>query len=144
MHVESILKHKGNQVATVAADATVKAAAILLHGRRIGALIITDAQHAIVGILSERDVVAAVAQRGERALELRVSDVMTREVVTCAPDDTIRHIMAVMTSRRIRHIPVVVDGQLAGIISIGDVVKSRIEETELEAQMLRDYVMAGH
>ena len=144
MHVEAILKHKGNQVATIAADATVKAAAILLHGRRIGALVITETQGRVAGIVSERDIVAAIAQRGERALDLRVSDIMTREVVTCAPGDTVRHIMAVMTSHRIRHVPVVADDRLAGIVSIGDVVKSRIEETELEARSLRDYVMAGH
>ncbi|MEX2648732.1 MAG: CBS domain-containing protein [Alphaproteobacteria bacterium] len=144
MHVEAILKNKGREVTTIAPETTVKAAAVMMHGRRIGALVVTDPQGRIAGIVSERDIVAAIAQRGERALDLKVADLMTREVVTCAPGDTVRHLMTVMTSRRMRHIPVVVDGRLAGIVSIGDVVKSRIEESEMEANMLRDYVMAGH
>ncbi len=144
MHVEAILKHKGGEVATIPPETTVKAAAVMLHGRRIGALVVTDAQRRVAGILSERDIVAAIALRGERALDLQVADLMTREVVTCAPGDTVSHLMTVMTARRIRHIPVVVDGRLAGIVSIGDVVKSRIEESETEARVLRDYVMTGH
>jgi CBS domain-containing protein len=144
MLVKAILEHKGAEVATIAPEATVKAASVMLHGRRIGALVVVEASGRVAGIVSERDIVAAVALRGERALDLRLADVMTREVITCRPDDTVSHLMTVMTARRIRHIPVTVEGKLAGIVSIGDVVKSRIEETELEARSLRDYVMASH
>ena len=143
MLVETILNAKGRAVATVRPDLTLRKLALLLADKRIGAAVVTDAQERLVGIVSERDVVRAIAQEGERALGLPVADVMTREVRTCRPEDTVEHLMAVMTDGRLRHLPVLVDGRLGGIVSVGDVVKSRIEESELEARSLRDYVMAG-
>ncbi|MGH6719781.1 MAG: CBS domain-containing protein [Alphaproteobacteria bacterium] len=144
MNVETILRAKGSAVATVEPDISVRAAAKLLSEKRIGALVVTDKDGRIAGIVSERDLVRVIAADGARALDTRVADLMSRDVVTCGPAETIEAVMAVMTARRIRHLPVVDSGRLAGIVSIGDVVKSRIEETELEARSLRDYVMAGH
>jgi CBS domain-containing protein len=144
MHVSTILKSKGRDVATLTPDDSVATACGVLMARRIGAIVVVDRERRIAGIVSERDIVRMLAQYGERTGALLLSDVMTREVVTCAPEDTIRHVMTVMTHRRVRHLPVVEDGRLAGIVSIGDVVKSRLEETELEAQVLRDYVMTSH
>jgi CBS domain-containing protein len=143
MLVETILKEKGRDVATVRPDLTLHKLAQLLTDRRIGAAVVTDAQGRMVGIVSERDLMRAVAREGERALGLPVSEVMTREVRTCRPEDTVEHLMGMMTSGRMRHLPVVVDGKLEGIVSVGDVVKNRIQESELEARALRDYVMAG-
>jgi CBS domain-containing protein len=144
MLVETILRTKGAEVVTIAPDTTVTAAATLLAERRIGAIVVTDAKGGVIGILSERDIVIAVGTRGARALDQHVADLMARKVETCGRGDTISHVMTVMTARRVRHLPVVEDGRLIGIVSIGDVVKSRIEETEHEAQSLRDYVLAGH
>lgn len=143
MLVETILNEKGRDVATVRPDLTLHKLAQLLTDRRIGAAVVTDAQGRMVGIVSERDLMRAVAREGERALGLPVSEVMTREVRTCRPEDTVEHLMGMMTSGRMRHLPVVVDGKLEGIVSVGDIVKSRIQESELEARALRDYVMAG-
>ena len=144
MLVESILKTKGSDVATIAPEETVQAAAAVLARRRIGALVVIDARGEIAGMLSERDIVAAVAAHGGRAMERRVEEFMTRKVKACARDDTISHVMTLMTAHRVRHLPVLAQGRLIGIVSIGDVVKSRIEETEHEAQSLREYVLAGH
>jgi len=143
MLVETILNAKGRDVATVRPDVSLRALAELLAEKRIGAVVVTDAQERLVGIVSERDVVRALARFGERALAMPVADAMTREVKTCRPDDTVEHLMSVMTDGRLRHLPVLVDGRLGGIVSVGDIVKSRIEESELEARSLRDYVMAG-
>jgi CBS domain-containing protein len=94
----------------------------------------------VLGIISERDIARAVADRGAALGDMRVGDLMTREVVTCAPDDSIGEIMAIMTERRFRHLPVMQDGAMCGIISIGDVVKSRLEEVENEAAAMREYI----
>jgi CBS domain-containing protein len=102
-----------------------------------------DAGERIVGIISERDIVRGLAKHGAAVAALSVSDLMTPEVLTCSPNDTIAEIMAVMTAQRFRHLPVVEDGRLAGIVSIGDVVKYRLDETKLEVDSLRDYVLAG-
>ena len=140
MNVNDILKAKGREVATVAPDATVTEAVRLLHRRGIGALVVTADANRLDGILSERDIVHALAARGAAVLDMRVSELMTRRVVTCAPNDTIAELMGEMTRRRIRHLPVVDRGRLAGLVSIGDVVKNRLDEIESEAQSLKTYI----
>ena len=144
MHVSEILKSKGADVITCGPDDTVAATARLLNAKRIGAVLECDASGAVAGIISERDIIHAVAVNGERALEIPVHEVMTREVTSCTADDTIASVMKTMTERRIRHLPVIEDGTLKGMVSIGDVVKHRLEETEMEARVLRDYVLAAH
>jgi CBS domain-containing protein len=140
MHVASILKVKGHGVETVRADAKLTTVASRLADKRIGAVVVTDRAGRIAGIVSERDVVHALAREGAECLGWPVSEIMTREVLTCAEDDTIDEIMSRMTMRRCRHLPVVASGRLAGIISIGDVVKHHIAEVEMEAMAMRDYI----
>jgi len=143
MNVGAILKFKGSEVISVEAEETVAAAAQMLTTRRIGALVVGNGDGDIVGMFSERDVVAGIAQRGAGVLAQSVSELMTSKVVFCDPSDTIADVMAKMTDRRIRHLPVVDGGQLLGVISIGDVVKQRIAETEHEAEALREYISTG-
>lgn len=144
MHVSDILKNKGSDVVTTGPDETVAATALLLNAKRIGAVVVCDVTGAVAGIISERDIIHAIAVNGERALAMAVREVMTREVTSCTTDDTIAAIMKTMTERRFRHLPVIEDGALRGMVSIGDVVKHRLEETEMEARVLRDYVLAAH
>ncbi len=143
MHVVDILKAKGTDVVTTGPDETVAATVRLLNVKRIGAIVVLDAAGKVVGVISERDIIRGVAVNGARALEMRVRDLMTSEVITCKPTETISEVMKVMTERRFRHLPVIDGGELQGIISIGDVVKNRLEETEMEARVLRDYVIAS-
>lgn len=143
MHVASILKVKGQAVETVRVDATLMAAAKRLSSKRIGAVVVTDKSGRIAGIVSERDIVHTLAKEGVVSLDWPVSEIMTREVLTCTNDDTIDELMSRMTARRCRHLPVVSDGALAGIISIGDVVKHHIAEVEMEAMAMRDYIATG-
>ena len=143
MHVAAILKEKGRAVETARADASVMDVAARLSAMRIGAIVITGVDGTIAGIISERDVVRVVGQHGAGALDWPVADVMTRAVLTCQDSDTVDSLMSVMTARRFRHLPVVEGGQLAGIVSIGDVVKHRVAEVEHEASMMRDYITAG-
>jgi CBS domain-containing protein len=110
----------------------------------IGAVIISDDGESIAGILSERDVVNGLAERGAELLDCKAADIMTHEVITCAPSDNLKQVMVKMTHSRIRHVPVIEDNQLAGIISIGDVVKHRLEEVEMESTVLRDAYLAAH
>jgi len=140
MNVNDILKAKGREVATIAPDATVADAVRLLHHRSIGALVVSGDGNRLDGIVSERDIVHALAERGATVLDMRVSELMTRRVVTCAPNDTIAELMGEMTRRRIRHLPVVDRGRLAGLVSIGDVVKNRLEEMEFETTSLRQFI----
>lgn len=140
MHVVSILKVKGHNVETVRADAKLTAVAGRLADKRIGAVVVTDRTGGIAGIVSERDIVHALAKEGVGCLDWPVSEIMTRDVLTCTEDDTIDEIMSRMTTRRCRHLPVVDAGKLAGIISIGDVVKHHIAEVEMEAMAMRDYI----
>lgn len=144
MHVSDILKAKGSDVVTTGPGETVAATARLLNVKRIGAVVVRDAKGAVIGIISERDIIHGVAVNGERALDMQVRDVMTTELVSCRTADTIAEVMKVMTTRRCRHVPVIEEGELKGMISIGDVVKHRLEETEMEARVLRDYVLASH
>ncbi len=143
MHVANILKVKGTDVVTIGPDETVAATARLLNVQRIGAILVCDANGKVVGVISERDIIRGIAVNGERALEMPVRDLMTSEVIACKPTDTIAEVMKMMTVRRFRHMPVIEDGAIKGMISIGDVVKNRIEETEMETRVLRDYVLAS-
>jgi len=140
MTVATILNQKGRKVLTAGQDDTIESVAGLLAEKRIGAVVIADSDRHVIGIISERDVVRAIAQSGASALENKVGNFMTRDVITCHEDDTIATLMERMTSGKFRHLPVVQDGILSGIISIGDVVKQRIAEAEFEAQAMRDYI----
>jgi len=140
MLVKSILVGKRGSVVTIEPTSDLTAAAKLLAERRIGAVVILGADHRIIGILSERDIVRALAEHGPTVLNEPVSKVMTRDVKTCSENDTIDGLMARMTTAKFRHMPVVEQGKLIGIVSIGDVVKNRVEEIEHEAEALRDYV----
>jgi CBS domain-containing protein len=144
MHVKSILKNKPGAVVTTRPNESVGATVKLLDANRIGAVLVLDEGERIVGIFSERDIVRGLARHGSGAVDLTVAQLMTRDVIACAPGDTLNEIMGVMTERRIRHLPVVEQGRLIGIISIGDVVKYRLEETQNEIDSLRDYVMTAH
>ena len=141
MSIQSILDHKGSKVVTIAPDTRVGAAAHRLRLEHIGAIIITSGDH-IEGILSERDIVYGLTEHGAAVVDLPVSALMSRNVHTCRPDADIRDVMRLMTQHRIRHVPVVENGVLRGIVSIGDVVKSRLENMELETNVLRDYAVA--
>jgi CBS domain-containing protein len=140
MTVKSVLDRKGTNVATVEPTASLAACIKLLAEKRIGALVVTGAESRIVGIISERDIVRALSQQSAQALERPVAEFMTRNVVTCSERDTIADLMEQMTEGKFRHIPVVEQGRLAGIISIGDVVKRRVEELEHDGEALQDYI----
>ena len=142
MLVSQILKDKGDLFFTVSPDDTVVAAAALLHTRRVGAMVVVE-HGEVVGILSERDLVRLVAEGGEDALSRPISHCMTRDVVFAAPSETLDILMSRMTDRRMRHLPVLDNGRLAGIISIGDLVKYKISEIEHEADGLKAYISAG-
>ena len=144
MNVETILRDKGDWVATIRPDATIADAVDMLNRERIGALVVSDDGGGdVVGMLSERDIVIALGRHGEGLLSRPVEEIMTRNVVTCEPGDTVGELMAEMTNRRIRHLPVVADGRLRGIVSIGDVVKNRLGEVEFEASSLRSFIAGG-
>src|SRR6185436_6415789 len=134
MTVKTIMSRKGSNVVTIEPSATLKSAVATLAEHRIGAVIITGADRQVAGILSERDIVRALAQRGAAALEETVGQIMTRKVVTCTESDTVGNIMELMTGGKFRHLPVVERSRLVGIISIGDVVKYRLEEMEQESK----------
>jgi CBS domain-containing protein len=140
MTVKAILSRKGNDVVTADPNATLAEAVRILAARRIGAVVVTGADRRIVGILSERDVVRVLGDKGPSALETQISEVMTRKVTTCSMRDTVAELMERMTEGKFRHVPVVDDGRLAGIVSIGDVVKWRVHEIEDESDALRDYI----
>jgi CBS domain-containing protein len=143
MIVKSIIHAKGHDVLTIEPGASLDGAAKLLSERRIGALVVLGAEEHVVGIISERDIVRAIAERGPPALQEQVSQVMTRKVATCTMDETIPSIMERMTAGKFRHMPVIEHGKLGGIISIGDVVKHRIVEIEQESAALRDYIQTA-
>ncbi|MEX0859794.1 MAG: CBS domain-containing protein [Cucumibacter sp.] len=140
MRVDQILQSKGSKVHTISAEATVAEAVRALNAYNIGALVVTEANGRLAGILSERDVVRRLVGSKAAVLTQGVKACMTPDPITCAPDDTTERLMGLMTTHRIRHLPVVKNGKLIGLISIGDVVKSRIEEVEHEAAALRDYI----
>jgi len=115
-----------------------------LRVRAIGALVVSRDGHRIEGIISERDIVRGLAHEAGNLLHMKAAQIMTKSVITCSPSDTIGHVMAVMTERRVRHLPVVDAGGLCGMISIGDIVKNRLQELELQTNVLRDVYLAGH
>jgi CBS domain-containing protein len=143
MQVKHILRDKGRDVVTIAGEATLSEATRLLARKRIGAVVVRGEDGSLAGILSERDIVRALSEESVAALASPVSAFMTRGVATCAETDSVDDLMEMMTARRFRHVPVMENGRLAGIVSIGDVVKTRIEETVREAKSLRDYIAAG-
>lgn len=143
MQVAEILRRKGGKVATVAADATVAVAVEMLRDWGVGALVVTNDGLRIDGILSERDIVRALGGPKRILLDQTVSSIMTAEVITCSPSDRVEQLMALMTNERIRHLPVEVDGELTGIISIGDVVKSRLAELETQTRAMEEYIHHG-
>jgi CBS domain-containing protein len=143
MTVKAILEAKGGSVITIEPTASLEEAAKILAERRIGALVVTGPEQRVVGIVSERDIVAMLAVRGCHALDVPLTSVMTRKVTTCSPTDTISTIMERMTAGKFRHVPVVEEGRLTGIISIGDVVKHRLQEMENEQNALRDYIQTA-
>ncbi len=140
MKVRTMIAQKGERVLTIQANATIANAVEILHAEKIGALVVSDDGVGVEGILSERDVVRGLQKHGAALLDKPVSSFMTAPVKTCGMADDIQDIMGQMTRSRIRHLPVVEDGKLRGMISIGDVVKNRLEELEAEANALRDYV----
>ena len=139
MTVRAVLESKGHNIVTVEPTATVRAAVKLLSERRIGAVLVMAGTQ-IAGILSERDIVRVLGERGAAILDEKVEDVMTRKVITCRPADTVAAIMEKMTQGKFRHLPVVDDSKVVGLISIGDVVKRRVNEYEREQEALRDYI----
>jgi CBS domain-containing protein len=143
MNVASILKSKGGAITTASRDTRVEAIAGLLAKHRIGAVVIVSPEGRVEGIVSERDIVKAIAERGSMCLDEIADAIMTREVITCDPDEPLDRLMSTMTTGRFRHVPVVEAGRLTGIVSIGDAVKYKIAEVELEANALKSYVLAG-
>ena len=141
MKVRDMLGQKGDKVATVQPDATIDTALHKLKLEGVGALVVSKDDQTVTGIISERDIVRALPDHGAALLTMKVSELMTQSVKTCTPDDKIQDIMSEMTRSRFRHIPVVSDGKLCGIVSIGDVVKNRLEELETETHVLRDYIV---
>lgn len=143
MNVGMILKVKGRSVATVRPQAALSDAATTLASRRIGAVVVVGDNGKVVGIVSERDVVRLLAEKGTAAMSMPVEAAMTRNVVTCTECNTIEELMETMTSGRFRHVPVVEDGALVGIVSIGDVVKYHIADMSLEVTAMRSYLATG-
>jgi CBS domain-containing protein len=140
MNVKNILAGKGSDIVGIEPNADLAAAALMLSKHKIGAVVIRGAGGRLAGILSERDIVRALAEHGTEALSLPVAKVMTRNVTTCGEDDTIASLMEKMTAGKFRHVPVVTKGELVGLVSIGDVVKQRVGEIEQESEQLRDYI----
>ena len=143
MTVKAILSVKGTDVLTIEPTTNLASAAKLLAERKIGALVVTGPDRRIVGIVSERDIVQELAAHGAASLDLPLTEVMTRNVMTCSISDTISSVMERMTDGKFRHLPVVEQGRLAGIVSIGDVVKHRLKEMEREQSALRDYIQTA-
>jgi CBS domain-containing protein len=142
MSVRSVLRRKGPEVATVRAQDKVGAAVKMLWEKRIGALVVNDKWGKLAGMFSERDVISGLGRQGAGALDLEVGELMTPDVTTCSPDDRIDDVMQVMTAHRVRHLPVIEGGRLVGIVSIGDLVKQRLDEKEEEAHVLLDIARA--
>lgn len=143
MNVAAILRNKGTSIETIQPDVSMSQACARLTELDIGALVVSTDGRRVDGIISERDVIRHLARVGADMLDLPVADIMIREVVTCTSEDNIAHLMETMTELRIRHLPVVEDGVLTGLVSIGDVVKYRIRETEQEAEALKAYIATG-
>jgi CBS domain-containing protein len=143
MTVKAILESKAMDVVTIGPNATLASAIKLLAARRIGALVVVESDRAVAGIISERDIIREIARHDAAALERPVEQAMTRKVITCGRAETISSVMELMTAGKFRHLPVVEGTQLIGIISIGDVVKHRVQEIESESATLRDYIRSA-
>jgi CBS domain-containing protein len=144
MKVAAILKAKGSHVETARPDTTLYTAAWELRQKNIGALVVTEDGTTVLGLISERDIVRGLIEHGTSLLALPVSRAMTAPALTCAPEDSLTAVMARMTAHRVRHLPVVEGGRLCGIVSIGDVVKHRLQELEMEANILRETLIVSH
>lgn len=142
MTIATVLSAKGREVATIPATATLRQAVGELAARNIGALVVVDGD-SVTGVVSERDLVACLHRHGEALLDRSVSDAMSSPAITVAPDTSVLSALALITARRVRHLPVVMDGQLQGIVSIGDLVKFRIEHIEREAEAMRNYIQSA-
>jgi CBS domain-containing protein len=142
MSVETILKQKGTDVTTITPDVSVKRAADWLRAKNIGSLVVTSGE-AVLGLISERDIVHAFSRYGETTAAMRVKEIMQYNVITVSPDESVNRVMSLMTRHRVRHMPVLREGKLAGIISIGDVVRQRLDDLELETNVLRDAYIAA-
>lgn len=143
MSIQAILYEKGSSVACIAASATIKAAADKLRERNIAALIVKHG-NTVLGIVSEREIVQALSLHGAAAAEMTVADILLRDVVTIAPEDSLKRAMGLMTRRRARHLLVLRDGEPAGIVSIGDVIKHQLEDLKLSSPVWRDARIAAH
>ena len=143
MLVSALIREKGGGVITTGPATTVAEVADIIARERIGAVVVTEQDNQVVGIISERDIVNGLSKRGIGLLDLPISDVMTRDVFTCATTEDVNQLRREMTNRRARHIPIVEEGKLIGIISIGDIVKNRLDELESETQQMRDYIATG-
>jgi CBS domain-containing protein len=143
MTVKAMLERKGRDVEVITPGHTVADAAKTLAEKKIGAIVVTTGDGVIKGIVSERDVVRLIAASGAQALDMAVDSAMTRKVIVCQETSTVNEVMEIMTRGRFRHLPVEADGKLAGIISIGDVVKRKIEDVEREAEEIRNYIATG-
>jgi CBS domain-containing protein len=143
MIIKSILAAKGGNVISIEPNASLESAVKMLAQHRIGALLVLGPDRRVVGILSERDVVRVLAERGAGVLAQPLSQVMTRRVVTCSPSDSVGVLMERMTTGKFRHLPVIEHEQVIGVISIGDVVKHRLQEIEQESAALRDYIQTA-
>ncbi len=144
MKVASILKSKGSSVVTTPPSTTIFTVTWDLKLKGIGALVVSDDRTAVLGLISERDIVRGLTEHGPKLLALPVSQVMTSPVITCTPEESITAVMGRMTRYRIRHVPVVDEGRLCGIVSIGDVVKHRLDELEMEGNILRETLFSSH
>ena len=142
MSIESILRRKGTEVTTIAPEVSTKSAADWLRAKNIGALVVID-ENTVLGLISEREIVHAFSRYGETAASMPVKEIMQFGVTTVSPDESVNRVMNLMTRHRVRHMPVLRGGNLAGIVSIGDVVKYRLEELELETNVLRDVYNAA-
>lgn len=143
MTIARILQHKGGTIMCVSPDQSLQEAAAILTEKRVGALVVLDSDGLLHGILSERDIVRLCAQTGAAAMMAKVADAMTKEVLTAAPKDKVDSALARMTDRRIRHLPVLEGQKLVGVVSIGDLVKAKIDEARQEADAMRAYIATG-
>ncbi|MBI2241785.1 MAG: CBS domain-containing protein [Magnetospirillum gryphiswaldense] len=138
MSVEAILKTKGSNVFTIRPEHAVADAAALMTAKKVGVAVVCDAKGTVVGVVSERDIVSGITQFGKGVIDMPVRNIMSSPVLSCGPTDSVKHIMEVMTDRRIRHLPVVDKGELMGMVSIGDAVNFRLREAQMESAVLRD------
>ncbi|MCS6926117.1 MAG: CBS domain-containing protein [Candidatus Binatia bacterium] len=140
MKIRDLVRGKGTAVVTIRPEATIHEAVTMLVNHRIGSLVVLDEQRRVMGIITERDILRECAARSDQIKQTRVQDVMTTNLIIGVPDDEISYVMGIMTHNRIRHLPIMDGERLAGIISIGDVVKAQLEETEFENRYLKDYI----